>query len=148
MFERDRTRPYVIRYALYLYFLLGLSLRSSTSKALEPFVDRSYVAIIWYWIQQQFNPKHLYPNKRKSRITAFVIDETEIQIGSDEAWLWVAAVEPVHKQILGVYISRHRNMLIAEVFLQSLIKLYGKRLSIVMVEHGISSVYFLSRTKT
>ncbi len=43
MFERERTKPYVIRYALYLYFL-GLSLRG-TSKALEPFVDRSYVAI-------------------------------------------------------------------------------------------------------
>ena len=49
-----------------------------------------------------------------------------IQIGSDEAWLWVA-VEPIHKQILGVYISRHRNnMLVAEsLFLSSLIKIYG-----------------------
>jgi len=36
MFKRERTRPYLIRYALYLYFL-GLSLRN-TSKALEPFV--------------------------------------------------------------------------------------------------------------
>jgi hypothetical protein len=44
-----------------LYFLLGLSLRN-TSKALEPLVDRSYVAI-WYQIQE-FNPKHVYPNKR------------------------------------------------------------------------------------
>jgi hypothetical protein len=49
MFERDRTRPYLIRYALYLYFL-GLSLRN-TSKALEPFIARSYVAI-WYWIHR------------------------------------------------------------------------------------------------
>ena len=38
MFERDRTKPFLIRYALYLYFL-GLSLRS-TSKALEPFVEK------------------------------------------------------------------------------------------------------------
>jgi transposase-like protein len=37
-----------------------------------------------------------------------------LQIGSDYAWLWVAVVEPVHKQVLGVYISRHRNMLVAE----------------------------------
>ena len=65
MFERDRTKPFLIRYALYLYFL-GLSLRS-TSKALEPFVERSYVAI-WYWIEQ-FDPKHEHPNKRKTRIT-------------------------------------------------------------------------------
>jgi putative transposase len=66
-----------------LYFL-GLSLRR-TSKALELFVDRSHVAI-WYWIQE-FHPKYVYPNKKKSRITAFIIDETQIQIGSDEAWL-------------------------------------------------------------
>jgi transposase-like protein len=101
MFERDRTRPYLIRYALYLYFL-GLSLRN-TSKALEPFVARSYVAI-WYWIQE-LNPKQIYLNKKKSRIAAFIIDETQIQIGSTEAWLWVA-VEPVHHKILGVYISQ------------------------------------------
>ena len=121
MFERERTKPYVIRYALYLYFL-GLSLRS-TSKAIEPFVDRSYVSI-WYWIQR-FNPKYIYPSRKKTRVTAFIIDETQIQIGSDEAWLWVA-IEPIHHRILGVYISRHRNMLVAESFLRSLVKLYGK----------------------
>jgi putative transposase len=48
-----------------------------------------------------------------------------IHIGSDEAWLWIA-VEPIHRQILGVYISRHRNMLVAEAFLRSLIRIYGK----------------------
>ena len=58
-------------------------------------------------------------------MTAFIIDETMIQIGSDYAWLWVA-IEPVHKQVLGVYISRHRNMLVAESFLRSLIKIYGR----------------------
>jgi putative transposase len=120
MFERERTKPYVIRYALYLYFL-GLSLRS-TSKAIEPFANRSYVSV-WYWIQQ-FEPKLIYPSKRK-RVSAFIIDETYIQIGCNEAWLWVA-VEPIHKQILGVYISRHRNMLVTQSFLKSLIKLYGK----------------------
>jgi putative transposase len=95
-------------------------------------VDRSCVAI-WYWIQQQFDPKQVYPNKKKARITAFIIDETIIQIGnnSDDAWFWVAT-EPIHRQILGVYISRHRNMLVAESFLlKSLIKIYGR--------HGVYS---------
>ena len=123
MFERNRTRPFLIRYALYLYFL-GLSLRS-TSKVLQPFINRSYVAV-WYWIQE-FDPKEVYPNKKKSRISAFIIDETQIQIGPDEAWLWIAT-EPIRHRILGVYISRHRNMLVAEVFLRSLIKLYGKHI--------------------
>ncbi len=58
-------------------------------------------------------------------MAAFLIDETMVQIGPDQAWLWVA-VEPIHRQILGVYISRHRNMIVAESFLRSLIKIYCK----------------------
>jgi putative transposase len=42
--------------------------------------------------------------------------------------IWVA-VEPIHKQILRVYISRHRNMIVAESFLTSLIKIYGKHIA-------------------
>jgi len=59
-------------------------------------------------------------------VSAFLIDETMLQIGPEAAWLWVAVVEPIHKQILGVYISRHRNMIVAESFLRTLIKVYGK----------------------
>ena len=71
-------------------------------------------------------PKHPYCCKR---VSAFLIDETMLQIGSsNEAWLWVVAVEPIHKQILGVYISRHRNMLVAEAFLSLLIRMYGKHI--------------------
>jgi putative transposase len=107
-------------YALYLYFL-GLSFRS-TAKALDPFVEnRSHVAV-WNWVQL-FHPNKFY--LKRTRVTAFIIDETMLQIGSEYAWLWVA-IEPVHKQVLGVYISRHRNMLVAESFLRSLIKVYGK----------------------
>ena len=121
--ERERTSAEVILYALYLYFL-GLSFRS-TSKAIQPFGEegrRSHVAI-WKWVQR-FNPERLYHRKR---VSAFLIDETMLQIGTEEAWLWVA-VEPIHKQILGVYISRHRNMIVAESFLRSLIKIYGKHI--------------------
>jgi transposase-like protein len=50
-----------------------------------------------------------------------------LQIGSDYAWLWIA-IELVHKQVLGLHVSRHRNMLVVdEYFLRSLIKVYGKR---------------------
>ncbi len=120
IFERERTSAEVILYALYLYFL-GLSFRN-TSKAIQPFdvKGRSHVAI-WKWVQS-FNPKRLYSCKR---VSAFLIDETMIHIGSDEAWLWIA-IEPIHRQILGVYISRHRNMLAAEAFLRSLIRIHGK----------------------
>jgi putative transposase len=69
-------------YALYLYFL-GLSFRD-TSKAIRPFEEegRSHVAI-WKWVQR-FNPRRLYCCKR--RVPAFLIDETMLQIGSNEAW--------------------------------------------------------------
>jgi putative transposase len=119
MFERERTSVGLVMYALYLYFL-GLSFRN-TSKALEPFEKRSYVAV-WSWVQR-FNPKIIYC--RKTRLAAFIIDETMIQIGGSEAWLWIA-IEPVHSTILGVFLSRHRNMLVVESFLKSLIKTYGK----------------------
>ena len=57
-------------------------------------------------------------------MSAFIIDETQIQIGPDEAWLWVATTEPIRHRILGVYISRHRNMIVVEAFLSSLIRMY------------------------
>jgi len=119
--ERERTSTELVMYALYLYFL-GLSFRN-TSKALEPFREkRSHVAV-WNWVQR-FNPKIIYSRKRR-RVTAFVIDETMIQVGGgNEAWLWIA-IEPVRSTILGVYLSRHRNMLVAESFLRSLIEIYG-----------------------
>ena len=87
---------------------------------LESFIDRSYIAI-WYLIQD-FNPKDVFPNKKKARIVAaFVIDETLIQIGAtDDTWLWFA-LEPIRHRILGAYLSRHSNMLFAESFLRSLI---------------------------
>jgi putative transposase len=121
VFQKKRTSTGLVMYALYLYFL-GLSFRS-TSKALEPFNEnkRSHVSV-WNWVQR-FNPNIIYSRKR--RVTAFIIDETMIQIGAREAWLWVA-IEPVHSTVLGIYLSRHRNMLVIESFLRSLIKIYGR----------------------
>lgn len=120
-FVRNRTSTIVVMYSLYLYFL-GLSLRN-TSKALEPFKDqkRSYIAV-WDWIQR-FGSSHIY-NKHR-RISAFIIDETIIQIGSQHSWLWIC-IEPVHKSVLGIYISEERNMFVAENFIRSLVDKYGR----------------------
>jgi transposase-like protein len=92
-------------YSLYLYFL-GLSLRN-TSKALTIFRDqkRSYVSVLWNWIQR-FGSCQIYKRKR---VTAFIIDETAIQIGSQYFWLWMC-IEPIHSSVLGIYISEERNM--------------------------------------
>src|SRR5215211_3872445 len=98
-------------YSLYLYFL-GLSLRN-TSKALVIFRDmkRSYLSI-WNWIQK-FSQ---YPLYKRKRISAFIIDETIIQIGNQHVWLWIC-IEPIHRSVLGIHISKKRNILAAEKFI-------------------------------
>ena len=110
-FERNRTSAIVVMYPLYLY-ILGLSLRN-TSKALDTFDDekRSHIAI-WSWIQR-FGSSQIYKRKR---ISAFIVDETIIQIGNHHFWLWIA-IEPVNRTILGIYISEERNMFEAENFI-------------------------------
>ena len=108
-------------YSLYLYFL-GLSLRN-TSKALVIFRDKSsrgYVSV-WNWIQR-FGSSQIYKRKR---ISAFIIDETVIQIGNQRFWLWIC-IEPLHRSVLGVHISKERNILAAEKFIRSLVSKYGK----------------------
>ena len=114
-FERNRTSTIVVMYSLYLYFL-GLSLRN-TSKALVIFKDnkRSHVSV-WNWIQRFAE----YPIYKRKRISAFIIDETVIQIGSQHFWLWFC-IEPIHRSVLGIYISESRNMLVAEKFIRSLV---------------------------
>ena len=107
-------------YSLYLYFL-GLSLRN-TSNALVPFRDQkiSHVSV-WNWIQR-FGSLQIYKRKR---VSAFIIDETIIQIGSQHFWLWIC-VEPIQKSVLGIYISEERNMFVAENFIRSLVEKYGR----------------------
>jgi len=118
-FNRNRTSTVVVMYSLYLYFL-GLSLRN-TSKALSIFNDdkRSYVSV-WNWIQR-FGSDPIY---RRKRISAFIIDKTVIRTGWKHYFLWIAT-EPVHRSILGIYISERRNMLVACKFIESLISKYG-----------------------
>jgi putative transposase len=120
-FERNRTSTIIVMYSLYLYFL-SLSLRN-TSKALVIFRDenqRSYVSV-WNWIQRFAE----YPIYKRKRISAFIIDETAIQIGSQHFWLWFC-IEPVHSSVLGIYISEDRNMLVVEKFIRSLVEKYGR----------------------
>ena len=64
----------------------------------------------------------------------FIIDETMIKIDSTYMWIWVA-IEPESKEILGISVSKERNMLIAERFISSLTKGYGKH-SIISTDGG------------
>jgi transposase-like protein len=49
----------------------------------------------------------LYLQKEKS--FSIIIDETIIQIGNQHFWLWIC-IEPIHKSLLGINISKERNM--------------------------------------
>ncbi|MBI2938051.1 MAG: IS6 family transposase [Thaumarchaeota archaeon] len=76
---------------------------------------------VWKWVQW-CEPHRVFD---VGRVQVFLVDETYVKIGASEAWVWVA-VEPVHRYILGVYLSRHQNILVAELFLKSLVEKYGK----------------------
>jgi putative transposase len=64
---------------------------------------------------------------KRKKIDEFIIDETQLKVGSRYICLWVA-IEPKHRQILQIDISFERNMLIAEHFVSYLIGKYGKHL--------------------
>ena len=116
---RKRTDFEDIVYSLHLYFS-GLSLRN-TSKALSRFVQRSHTAIR-DWIQK-YQPERLF--FRETKVSEFIIDETQIKVGSEYIWLWVA-IESETRNILEIRISKERNMFVAERFLSNLIKGYDK----------------------
>ena len=116
---RNRTKAEDIVYSLHLYFS-GLSLRN-TSKALSKFVHKSHTAIR-DWIQK-YKPKRLF--YRETKIAEYIIDETQIKVGSEDIWLWVA-IEPETKNIIAINISKERNMFVAERFLSKVMDEHGK----------------------
>ena len=145
--KRNRTKIKDIAYALHLYFD-GLSLRN-TSKALSRFVHRSHTAIR-DWIQK-YKPERLF--FRETKISEFVVDETQIKVGSEFIWLWVA-IESETKSIVATSISKERNMFVAEKFLSSIVKenskhpvstdggtWYPQACKFLKLEHHVHSTY-------
>ena len=116
---KDKTNVLLI-----LYISISLvSHRNTTAKALYGIIDKSHVSI-WKWMQK-YKPKKKISFKRR-RINEFIVDETQIKVGSQYIWLWIAIIEPKHRQILQLDISFERSMLVAERFLYSLIDKYDK----------------------
>jgi transposase-like protein len=64
-------------------------------------------------------------SKVNCRVSIFLVDETAVKVAGKLAWVWVA-YEPYSKKILGFWLSRTRNSYEAELFLRSLISLYGR----------------------
>ncbi|MDR4510303.1 MAG: hypothetical protein MRJ93_01195 [Nitrososphaeraceae archaeon] len=68
---------------------------------------RSHVSV-WNWIQR-FGSCQIYKRKR---VTAFIIDETIIQIGSQHFWLWIC-IEPINSSVLSesIFLKRETCLL-------------------------------------
>ena len=58
-------------------------------------------------------------------VSKIIIDETQLKVGSEYIWLWVA-IEPKDKEIIRISISKERNMFVAERFLSKIVEEYGK----------------------
>ena len=119
---RERTPFWLMVYGVYLYFCCTSFRRAS--RALEPWIERSYVAI-WGWVQKLGFLADRFAFGRDA-VESFLVDETQIKVGAQEAWLWLA-FEPRSRKILGFYLSRARNMLVAYNFLKELRRKYGKK---------------------
>jgi transposase-like protein len=67
--------------------------------------------------------------KKKKKIQEFIVDdETLIKVGNQFAWLLWIAVDSINKLILGIRISFERTILVAELFLNLLVKYYGNHI--------------------
>ena len=129
-FERNKTSTLVVMYSLYMYFLRLRLRNNSKTLIIFPNEKRSHVSV-WNWIQR-FGSSQIY-NKHR-RISAFIIDETMIQIGSENCWLWIC-IESVNKSVFEIHISKERNMFVAEQFIRSLVEKYGKH--VVYIDSGM-----------
>jgi putative transposase len=95
-------------------------------------MKKSHIAV-WNWIQR-FG---FFQICKRKRVSAFIIDETVMQIGSQHFWLWFC-IEPVHSSVLGTCISEERNMLVADKkFIISLVEKYGRHKYILLVEYSM-----------
>ncbi len=49
-----------------------------------------------------------YPVYKRKRVSAFIIDETIIQIGYHHFWLWIA-IEPIHSSAWNLHLRREKH---------------------------------------
>jgi transposase-like protein len=66
---------------------------------------------------RQYRSKNIHARRQ---IASLVEDETMIQIDNDAARLWIA-IGHVNKTVQGINISKYWTLLLAEIFLKTLI---------------------------
>ena len=83
----------------------------------------------WKWIQR-FGSLPIY---KRNRVSAFIIDETVIQIGNQHFWLWITS-ELIYRSVLGNTHFRRKKNVCSRVFLSISLEKYGRH--IVLTDGG------------
>ena len=121
--QRVRTPPYVMLYATYLYLAgLAFSLRRVTEALHVLGVERGHEAVRQR--VQRFGEAARECLEAGEAATA-VVDETQIKVGDQWLWLWIA-IPPERCKILAMAVSRLRNGLVARSMLKDLRRRYGR----------------------
>lgn len=87
---------------------------------LSCYIRRNHVSI-WNWIQK-YKPQKI--SSKTKKVSMYIVDETMLKVGAEYIWLWIV-IEPENKQILALYVSKERNMFVAEHFLSGVVYNYG-----------------------
>jgi len=107
-------------HGVYLYYCCGSLVRAS--RALEPYVKRSHVAV-WKWVQRLAPIADRFDVDRR-RVRCLLLDETMVYVGGVQAWVWVA-FEPYLRCFLAFRVSWLQNAVAAHLFLKELRSRYG-----------------------
>ena len=138
--KRERTPIEVMLFAVYDY-LRGASLRRVRDGLSTA---RSHVAV-GNWVKR-------FGSVVKGGIglvngtlpDVLVVDETEIQVGSDTLYLWVA-LDPERRAVWYVALSDLRNLLVAKSFFRAIKKTYGRYPKKVITDGGVWYPWALKR---
>lgn len=131
---RERKPKEVVFFGLLLYFK-GLSLRNAADTISICNVTISHVAI-WKWIQKFGKKvKNILFSQNGSLPMVIVVDETCIQVGSQQYYLY-AAICPYSKRIIYFDLYPMRNHLATLTFFKQIVKIYGKKPDVVIVDGG------------
>lgn len=132
--ERERTSRGTIDLGILLY-ASGLSFRK-TAYVLSQIEEEITHVSVWKWVQKHGNGLRARLYLDNGDIPEIlVVDETKIQIGSKQHYLY-AAICPDSKRIIYAEIYPMRNYLATRTFFKRIIKIYGKRPGLVVTDGG------------
>lgn len=131
---RERTAIEVVQFGILLY-LKGLSFRAVRSILVYLGREISHVAI-WKWVQRFGRKvKSITFLENGDMPSIIVVDETCIQIGNKEFYLY-AAICPETRRIIYFDLYPMRNYLATFSFFKAMTTFYGKTPELVIIDGG------------